>query len=107
MTPFHRCPHCRSVRFYPGPRGGSSQNVTCVDCTARFSLVIPPLPGPLLLLEELRGPAVRPTDPSDTVAGYVIELFFTCPICRAISHNPNDASHRYCARCHKYVDDEV
>lgn len=24
---------------------------------------------------------------------------FTCPTCGAVSHNPNDALHSYCARC--------
>lgn len=30
---------------------------------------------------------------------------FTCPICGARSYNPNDAKHRYCARCHLFVDE--
>jgi hypothetical protein len=30
---------------------------------------------------------------------------FTCPICGAVSHNPNDARERYCGRCHRFVDD--
>jgi len=30
---------------------------------------------------------------------------FTCPLCGAVSHNPNDARHRYCGRCHVFVDD--
>lgn len=30
---------------------------------------------------------------------------FTCPLCGAISHNPNDARERYCGRCHVFVDD--
>jgi hypothetical protein len=32
---------------------------------------------------------------------------FTCPICGAVSHNRNDAVHRYCGRCHVFVDDEI
>ncbi len=57
MIPFDGCPHCRSIRFLAGPRGGSSQNVVCMGCSARLNLVIPPLPGPLLLLNELSGPS--------------------------------------------------
>lgn len=30
---------------------------------------------------------------------------FKCPICGAISYNPNDARERYCVRCHRFVDD--
>jgi hypothetical protein len=30
---------------------------------------------------------------------------FVCPFCSAVSHNPNDASQRYCGCCHVYVDD--
>lgn len=31
---------------------------------------------------------------------------FTCPACGFTSHNPNDAKHRYCVRCHRFFDDE-
>lgn len=72
MTPFTGCPHCGSIRFLAGPRGGSSQNVTCLGCSARFNLLIPPQPGPLLLLEELSAPTGKPADPRG--AGYIIEL---------------------------------
>lgn len=30
---------------------------------------------------------------------------FTCPRCGSVSHNPHDAEHRYCARCHVFVDE--
>jgi hypothetical protein len=68
MIPFRGCDHCGSIRFFAGPRGGSSQNVTCTDCGARFNLVIPPIPGPLLLVDELSGPSDGP------VPAYIIEL---------------------------------
>ena len=32
---------------------------------------------------------------------------FVCPFCGIVSHNPNDARERYCARCKRFVDDEV
>ena len=71
MTEFDGCPHCRGIRFLAGPRGGSSQNVSCMGCGARLNLVIPPLPGPLLLL-DVGSPSDNPPDmPS---AGYIIEL---------------------------------
>jgi hypothetical protein len=28
-----------------------------------------------------------------------------CPICHAVSHNPNDAANHYCGRCHVFFDD--
>jgi hypothetical protein len=28
---------------------------------------------------------------------------FTCPRCLVVSHNPNDATHGYCARCHAFT----
>jgi hypothetical protein len=31
---------------------------------------------------------------------------FTCPLCGAVSHNPNDKRERYCGRCHVFVDDD-
>lgn len=30
---------------------------------------------------------------------------FQCPFCQTVSHNPNDARYRYCARCDIFVDD--
>jgi hypothetical protein len=72
LIPFNGCPHCRSTRFLAGPRGGSSQNVTCLGCSARFNLLIPPLPGPFLLLDELSGPTGEPADPRAAI--YIIEL---------------------------------
>ena len=30
---------------------------------------------------------------------------FPCPACGFVSHNPNDAKHRYCVRCHRFFDD--
>ena len=32
-------------------------------------------------------------------------MSFTCPHCGAVSHNLRDAQERYCARCHKFLDD--
>lgn len=32
---------------------------------------------------------------------------FVCPLCSAESFNPNDIAHRYCGRCHVFVDDEI
>lgn len=32
---------------------------------------------------------------------------FTCPRCGAKSFNRNDIEHRYCGRCHEFVDDVV
>jgi ribosomal protein S27AE len=32
---------------------------------------------------------------------------FTCPRCGATSYNPSDIKHRYCGRCHMFVDDAV
>lgn len=28
---------------------------------------------------------------------------FTCPVCGAVSHNPQDVEHGYCARCHDWT----
>jgi hypothetical protein len=33
------------------------------------------------------------------------ELPFVCPICATKSWNPNDADHRYCGRCKRFVDE--
>jgi transcriptional regulator with XRE-family HTH domain len=30
---------------------------------------------------------------------------FICPRCGAVSFNPHDVKHRYCGRCHAFVDD--
>ena len=30
---------------------------------------------------------------------------FVCPICGAVSHNPNDARNRYCGACRVFPDD--
>ena len=30
---------------------------------------------------------------------------FVCPLCGAVSQNPNDAANRYCGRCHVFADD--
>ena len=35
----------------------------------------------------------------------VFAVPFACPRCGAVSHNPNDAAHRYCGRCHLFVED--
>jgi ribosomal protein S27AE len=31
----------------------------------------------------------------------------TCPFCMAQSFNPHDVEHRYCGRCHVFIDDEL
>jgi hypothetical protein len=43
-----------------------------MNCSARLNLVIPPLPGPFLLLEELSPPTG--TTPDTTGAAYIIEI---------------------------------
>lgn len=32
---------------------------------------------------------------------------FTCPVCGALSHNPKDKQHGYCARCHEFTGENV
>lgn len=32
---------------------------------------------------------------------------FTCPICGAVSHHPQDVRNRYCGRCHVFTADEL
>lgn len=32
------------------------------------------------------------------------ESTYTCPRCRAVSHNPNDLANRYCGWCHQFED---
>jgi hypothetical protein len=32
------CPDCRGTIFRPGPRGGLSQNIECVQCLSRFNV---------------------------------------------------------------------
>jgi hypothetical protein len=72
VIPFNGCPHCRSMRFLAGPCGGSAQNVTCLGCSARFNLLIPPLLGLFLLIDELSGPTGEAADTRG--AAYIIEL---------------------------------
>lgn len=31
---------------------------------------------------------------------------FRCPFCGIVSHHPRDAQERYCARCHRFVDEQ-
>lgn len=31
-------------------------------------------------------------------------MSYTCPRCGATSHNPNDETYKYCARCHRFED---
>ena len=33
------CPDCGGSLFRPGPRGGASQNIECVQCLSRFNVV--------------------------------------------------------------------
>lgn len=44
------CPDCKSVLFYPGPRGGMAINVKCAGCGATFNYC-----GPLM--SQRIGPA--------------------------------------------------
>ena len=30
------------------------------------------------------------------------EPAYCCPLCGAVSHNPNDLRERYCGRCHRF-----
>jgi hypothetical protein len=73
MIEFTGCTHCKSIRFLAGPRGGSSQNIVCLGCGARLNVMIPPLPGPFMLMHELSGPTKPPQPPYYGVA-YIIEL---------------------------------
>lgn len=34
----------------------------------------------------------------------MIRRVFCCPKCRKVSHNPNDAEHRFCGMCKVFVD---
>lgn len=43
--------------------------------------------------------------PDPVAAWRTRAVAFTCPRCGAVSHNPHDIEHRYCARCHVFVDD--
>jgi biotin-(acetyl-CoA carboxylase) ligase len=54
-----------------------------MGCSARLNLVTPPLPGPLLLLEELSGPTGQP--PDMTGANYIIELKRSCLMVEAMT----------------------
>lgn len=71
MTPFQGC-QCGSLRFIAGPRGGSSQNVTCMGCSAGYNLLIPPVPGGFMLLQEFSAPTGKPPDTAG--AAYIIEI---------------------------------
>lgn len=73
---FTGCPHCESVRFLPGPRGGMSQNIACERCGARFNVAFFGRGFPPVLLEELSGPG--DVDP-DLFGGYIIELVSSSP----------------------------
>lgn len=33
------------------------------------------------------------------------EVWIMCPVCRTVSHNPNDVKYGYCARCHAFHED--
>jgi hypothetical protein len=38
FAPFSTCPYCDGVEFIYGPRGGSSVNIACDGCGARFNI---------------------------------------------------------------------
>jgi hypothetical protein len=62
MSDFTGCLHCGGTRFYDGPHGGWCVNITCVECGARYNVLIhPALPQPILV-DELSGPAERASD---------------------------------------------
>lgn len=35
------CPDCGGLSFYPGPEGGSTQNLKCVTCGSNFNVCAP------------------------------------------------------------------
>jgi len=51
---FTACTFCAHDRFYEGPSGGVSQNITCSNCGARFNIGL--IPGGPILLDTLSGP---------------------------------------------------
>jgi transcription elongation factor Elf1 len=51
---FTACTFCGHTRFYEGPSGGLSQNITCSKCGARFNIGL--LPDGPILLDVLSGP---------------------------------------------------
>lgn len=51
MEPFKHCPSCGSTRFWTGPRGGASMNVTCVTCGDRFNLLVHE-GAPIMLIDD-------------------------------------------------------
>lgn len=67
MTPFRQCA-CGCTRFAPGPRGGASWNVACLQCGHRFNLAL--LAGePAMLVNDI-GPGEQPAG----AAPWIIEL---------------------------------
>jgi hypothetical protein len=75
VTPFRCCPHCESRRFLPGPRGGSSLNVLCAGCSARYNLLIQPYE--VWLIDPISAPTGSP--PNFSGAAYLIELIHAEP----------------------------
>ena len=55
---FRKCSFCGWDRFYEGPSGGLSQNMTCSRCGARFNIGL--LPDGPILLNTLSGPTEEP-----------------------------------------------
>lgn len=33
---------------------------------------------------------------------YCPDCYYTCPVCKKTSYNPNDIKHHYCGNCHKF-----
>jgi transcription elongation factor Elf1 len=56
---FTACIFCGHTRFYEGPSGGLSQNITCSNCGARFNIGL--LPDGPILLDVLSEPTDKPT----------------------------------------------
>jgi transcription elongation factor Elf1 len=54
---FTACTFCGHTRFYEGPSGGLSQNITCSKCGARFNIGL--LPDGPILLDVLSGPVEK------------------------------------------------
>lgn len=59
-----------------------------------------------LLAAATRGNAFTTVDVLNEVPtpdeAYINSIFFTCPKCRKVSHNPDDVREKYCGACHLF-----
>lgn len=59
-----------------------------------------------LLAAATRGNAFTTVDVLNEVPtpdeAYINSIFFTCPKCRKVSHNPNDVRERFCGACKEF-----